>query len=188
MQLLTTRLDTTQPELVALTVPPCEQEAGTNEVARHPVPLTVPPLLQVGGGPALNAGTKQPVPVAFTDALVQKAALNTGWVQLPVAMFAVPPAEQAPVATTEGLQPSRAVLTTPFPEQEAGMAAKAAIAGLPPILARNATAAGDSAAGTTTLAADPAVTLKLTDGSFKRGRLSDFREPSGAERAKIAPS
>ena len=34
----------------------------------------------------------------------------------------------------------------------------------------------------------PEITLKLPDGSFKKGRLSDFREPSGAERKKITPS
>jgi hypothetical protein len=33
----------------------------------------------------------------------------------------------------------------------------------------------------------PQITLKLTDGTFKKGRLSDFREPSGAESGKIAP-
>ena len=31
----------------------------------------------------------------------------------------------------------------------------------------------------------PEITLKLADGSFKRGKLSDFREPSGAERKKV---
>jgi len=31
----------------------------------------------------------------------------------------------------------------------------------------------------------PQVTLKLPDGSFKKGRLSDFREPSSAERGQI---
>ena len=31
----------------------------------------------------------------------------------------------------------------------------------------------------------PEVTLKLKDGSVKKGKLSDFREPSGAERKKI---
>jgi hypothetical protein len=30
----------------------------------------------------------------------------------------------------------------------------------------------------------PQVTLKLKDGSVKKGRLSDFREPSAAEREK----
>ena len=33
----------------------------------------------------------------------------------------------------------------------------------------------------------PEITLKLADGSFKKGKLSDFREPSGAERKKIVP-
>jgi hypothetical protein len=33
----------------------------------------------------------------------------------------------------------------------------------------------------------PEITLKLADGSFKKGRLSDFREPSGAERKKTTP-
>jgi hypothetical protein len=31
----------------------------------------------------------------------------------------------------------------------------------------------------------PQIVLKLTDGSVKKGRLSDFREPSGNERAKL---
>ena len=30
----------------------------------------------------------------------------------------------------------------------------------------------------------PEITLKLADGSFKKGRLSDFREPRSAERKK----
>jgi hypothetical protein len=34
----------------------------------------------------------------------------------------------------------------------------------------------------------PQIVLKLTDGSVKKGRLSDFREPSGNERAKISPA
>ena len=34
----------------------------------------------------------------------------------------------------------------------------------------------------------PQITLKLADGAFKKGRLSDFREPSGAERGKISPA
>ena len=40
-----------------------------------------------------------------------------------------------------------------------------------------------------TLARDgwpPQIALKLPDGSLKKGRLSDFREPSGNERAKIS--
>lgn len=32
----------------------------------------------------------------------------------------------------------------------------------------------------------PEITLKLADGTFKKGKLSDFREPSGTERKKIA--
>jgi hypothetical protein len=31
----------------------------------------------------------------------------------------------------------------------------------------------------------PEVTLKLADGSLKKGKLSDFREPSGTERKKV---
>jgi hypothetical protein len=31
----------------------------------------------------------------------------------------------------------------------------------------------------------PQITLKLADGSFKKGRLSDFREPSATERDKF---
>jgi len=34
----------------------------------------------------------------------------------------------------------------------------------------------------------PEITLKLPDGTFKKGRLSDFREPSSAERKQISPS
>ena len=33
----------------------------------------------------------------------------------------------------------------------------------------------------------PEITLKLPDGSTKKGRLSDFREPNNAERKKIFP-
>jgi hypothetical protein len=33
----------------------------------------------------------------------------------------------------------------------------------------------------------PQITLKLADGSFKKGRLSDFREPTSAERKTISP-
>ena len=33
----------------------------------------------------------------------------------------------------------------------------------------------------------PQLTLKLPDGSFKKGRLSDFREASGHERKSISP-
>jgi len=34
----------------------------------------------------------------------------------------------------------------------------------------------------------PQITLKLRDGSFKKGRLSDFREPRGAERKQLSPA
>lgn len=34
----------------------------------------------------------------------------------------------------------------------------------------------------------PQITLKLKDGSVKKGNLSDFREPSGAERKSISPA
>ena len=34
----------------------------------------------------------------------------------------------------------------------------------------------------------PEITLKLPDGTFKKGRLSDFREPNSAERKKISPA
>lgn len=34
----------------------------------------------------------------------------------------------------------------------------------------------------------PQITLKLADGTFKRGKLSDFREPSAAERGQISPA
>ena len=34
----------------------------------------------------------------------------------------------------------------------------------------------------------PQITLKLADGTFKKGRLSDFREASGNERQKILPA
>ena len=32
----------------------------------------------------------------------------------------------------------------------------------------------------------PQITLKLKDGSVKKGKLSDFREPTAAEREKLA--
>jgi hypothetical protein len=32
----------------------------------------------------------------------------------------------------------------------------------------------------------PQITLKLADGSLKKGKLSDFREPSTSERKKIS--
>ena len=32
----------------------------------------------------------------------------------------------------------------------------------------------------------PQLTLKLADGTLKKSRLSDFREPSGNERAKFS--
>jgi len=32
----------------------------------------------------------------------------------------------------------------------------------------------------------PQITLKLKDGSVKRGKLSDFRDPSGNERTKFS--
>lgn len=34
----------------------------------------------------------------------------------------------------------------------------------------------------------PEITLKLKDGSIIKGKLSDFREPSTAERKKISPA
>ncbi len=34
----------------------------------------------------------------------------------------------------------------------------------------------------------PQITLKLPGGTLKKGRLSDFRNPSGNERAKIPPA
>jgi hypothetical protein len=34
----------------------------------------------------------------------------------------------------------------------------------------------------------PEITLKLPDGTFKKGRLSDFREPNSTERKKIPPA
>lgn len=34
----------------------------------------------------------------------------------------------------------------------------------------------------------PQITLKLADGSFKKGKLSDFREPTAAEREGISPT
>lgn len=33
----------------------------------------------------------------------------------------------------------------------------------------------------------PQVTLKLPDGSVKKGKLSDFREPTASERKTITP-
>jgi hypothetical protein len=32
----------------------------------------------------------------------------------------------------------------------------------------------------------PGITLKLPDGTYKKGHLSDFREPSAAERKKLS--
>jgi len=32
----------------------------------------------------------------------------------------------------------------------------------------------------------PQITLKLKDGSVKKGKLSDFREPTASERASVA--
>ncbi|MCX6896225.1 MAG: hypothetical protein NTZ16_12155 [Verrucomicrobia bacterium] len=34
----------------------------------------------------------------------------------------------------------------------------------------------------------PEIVLKLQDGTLKKGRLSDFREASGNERAKLSPA
>jgi len=34
----------------------------------------------------------------------------------------------------------------------------------------------------------PQVTLKLKDGSVKKGKLSDFREPNAAERESVSPA
>ncbi|HKS37852.1 MAG TPA: hypothetical protein VJW76_11720 [Verrucomicrobiae bacterium] len=34
----------------------------------------------------------------------------------------------------------------------------------------------------------PEITLKLKDGSIRKGKLSDFREASSAERKEISPS
>jgi hypothetical protein len=34
----------------------------------------------------------------------------------------------------------------------------------------------------------PQIALKLADGSVKKGRLSDFRDPSAKERAAITPA
>lgn len=34
----------------------------------------------------------------------------------------------------------------------------------------------------------PQITLKLKAGSFKRGKLSDFREPTTTERQQISPA
>jgi hypothetical protein len=33
----------------------------------------------------------------------------------------------------------------------------------------------------------PEITLKLPDGTVRKGRLSDFREPSNAERNQLPP-
>lgn len=33
----------------------------------------------------------------------------------------------------------------------------------------------------------PEITLKLKDGSLKKGKLSEFREPTSAERKKFSP-
>jgi hypothetical protein len=34
----------------------------------------------------------------------------------------------------------------------------------------------------------PQITLKLQDGTVKKGRLSDFRDASGNEREKLSPA
>jgi len=34
----------------------------------------------------------------------------------------------------------------------------------------------------------PEITMRLKDGSIRKGKLSDFREPSSAERKEIPPS
>lgn len=34
----------------------------------------------------------------------------------------------------------------------------------------------------------PQIALKLPDGTVKKGRLADFRDPSGNERAKLSPA
>ena len=34
----------------------------------------------------------------------------------------------------------------------------------------------------------PEITLKLADGTVRKGKLSDFREPNAAERKKIPPA
>jgi hypothetical protein len=34
----------------------------------------------------------------------------------------------------------------------------------------------------------PQIALKLADGSLKKGRLSDFRDPSTKERAAVTPA
>ena len=34
----------------------------------------------------------------------------------------------------------------------------------------------------------PQITLKLKDGSVKKGKLSDFREPTHAERNQVPPA
>lgn len=34
----------------------------------------------------------------------------------------------------------------------------------------------------------PEIALKLKDGSIRKGKLSDFREPTNAERKEVAPS
>jgi hypothetical protein len=33
----------------------------------------------------------------------------------------------------------------------------------------------------------PQITLRLKDGTFRKGKLSDFREPTNAERKEISP-
>ena len=34
----------------------------------------------------------------------------------------------------------------------------------------------------------PQLTLKLADGTLRKGRIGDFRDPSGNERAKFSPA
>ena len=33
----------------------------------------------------------------------------------------------------------------------------------------------------------PEITLKLADGTVRKGRLNDFRDPTGAERKQVSP-
>ena len=166
-QAVATKLDTTQPVPDALTVPPNEHDVATNAVARQPllVAFTVPPFEQEAGG-VENTGTRHAVPNAFADALTQTPPFTVGWIQLLVATFDVPPFVHVPFVTTGWIQPLPAAFTVPPLVQIGSILSTATTAGLPPMLALKDTAEGDSAAGTTTLAKVPAVTLNVTEVIF----------------------
>ena len=99
-QAVTTKLETTQPVLVALTVPPLEQDVAANWVGRQPLAaaFTTPPL-ELDAGDAENTGTRHAVPVTLVDAFRHTPPFTVGWLQLLVATLGVPPLVQIPFVT-----------------------------------------------------------------------------------------